>query len=64
MPPEPSTSWLSRVWRAVGHRQATGRSFVVVVVVASVLAIGITIWRLASLTGTQRARGAGTDYRL
>jgi hypothetical protein len=55
---------LSRAWRAIGHRPASGTSFLVLITVASLLAIGLTIWRLASLTSTARARGASTDFRM
>jgi hypothetical protein len=36
----------------------------VLIVVASVLAIGVTIWRLYSLTGTGRARGSLAGFRI
>lgn len=68
MPPDSSTnptrSKLAVGWRAVGGRPATGRSFLVVIIVATVLAVGVTIWRLSSLRGSHGARGATADFRM
>ncbi|HVT10230.1 MAG TPA: hypothetical protein VHO67_22375 [Polyangia bacterium] len=68
MPPDSSTkparSKLALAWRAAGGQPATGRSFLVVIIVAAVLSIGVTIWRLSSLGSTGRARGAPADFRM
>jgi hypothetical protein len=45
-------------------RPATGRSFVIIIVVASTLAIGITVWRLYSLTRTGRVRASPANFRI
>ena len=50
--------------RAVVNRPATGRSFVLLIIVASVCAIGVTIWRLYSLTEGARNRGMPSRLRI
>lgn len=68
MPPDSSTktarSKLAVAWRAVVGRPATGGSFLVVIIVATVLAVTVTIWRLSSLATSGRARGSSADFRM
>lgn len=68
MAPDSSTrtarSKLALAWRSAAGRPATGRSFLVAIIVAAVLSIGVTVWRLSSLKTTERARGASAGFRL
>jgi hypothetical protein len=45
------------------RRPATGRSFVILIIVAAACAIGVTVWRLYSVTGNGR-RAASTRFRI
>jgi hypothetical protein len=47
-----------------GPRPATGRSFVVIVVIAAALAIGVTAWRMYSLSKIARGRGGPAGFRI
>jgi hypothetical protein len=45
-------------------RAATGRSFLVIIIVASAVAIGITTWQLYSATQAGRARSSLAKLRI
>jgi hypothetical protein len=59
-PPDPPAP----AGRAVGRRPATGRSFLVIVVVASTVSVGVALWTLHSLSNGHRARGTPAAFRL
>ena len=43
---------------------ATGRSFVTIMILASLIAIGVTIWTLYSLAGAGRAKGGPAKFQI
>jgi cbb3-type cytochrome oxidase subunit 3 len=47
-------------WKALADRPATGRSFVLILIVAGVAALAVTIWTFRS-AGKARRDGAAAD---
>ena len=69
MPHNPSTNGPRRLSRgaallARGRRPATGRSFVIIVVVASVAALGVALWTLHSLAEARPGRDAPAGFHM
>jgi hypothetical protein len=51
-------------WRALSHRPATGRSFVIVVVVATLAALAVALGTLRSLAGAKRGHEGPAGFQL
>ena len=69
MPHDPSTKrprCLSRraALLALGRRPATGRSFVIIVVVASLASVGVALWTLHSLAEARPGRDAPAGFHM
>jgi len=51
-------------WKTVANRPASGRSFLIIIVLASLAAVGVLIWTFYSAGKTPRDGAAAASFRM
>jgi len=60
----PRRRWWLTAWRTLGSQPATGRSFLVVIIIATVASIAVTIWTFCSSSTAKGRGGAPSAFRI
>jgi hypothetical protein len=62
--PEPAPTGLAGIWQRIVRAPATGGSFLLVILVASVVAITVTIWAMWSASHAGKRPGTPATFRI